>query len=159
MIAGAFNPASQSPAMFDWAPGLFWTEGGKSGPAKGPIDITGRARCLLEGPRILLPLGRWRLSLRLAFCDMAAGQAFQLELSAGKVLGVENLCPGKAGEMEVHFDLAVGMESGPVMIRLLLQRAAFDGRVQLIGARVRAQSTPHALNLGSPAAVRLVQSR
>src|SRR6185312_3368852 len=66
MIAGAFNPASQSPATFDWAPGLFWREGGESGPAKGPVDITGRARCLLTGPRILLPLGRWRLSLRLA---------------------------------------------------------------------------------------------
>jgi len=161
MIAGAFNPASQSPASFDWAPGLFWTEDSPSKPATGPIDITGRARCLLAGPAILLPLGRWRLSLGLAFSEMAAGHVFQLELSAGTILAVENLCPLTAGEMEVHFVFAIG-DNGQVSVRLLLQRAAFDGTVQLAGARVMALgegTVANALDLGSSAAVRLVQAR
>jgi hypothetical protein len=156
LIAGAFNPASQSPPVFDWAPALFLAEDNPSKPATGPIDITGRGRCLLSGPNILLPSGLWRVTVRLAFSETAAGQAFQLELSAGAILAVENLCPLTAGEKDVAFEFSIG-DSGPVSVRLLLHRAAFDGAVRLLGVRASGiTETANALSLGRRAALRLV---
>lgn len=139
MVRGALGPIldPRSVSAFNWVPGLFWREGQPSEAVRGPVDITGRARCLLEGPAIVLPLGRWRLSLCLDFSEMATCNAFQVEVSAGAVLGSQILYPREAGEAEVHFDFAIGETAGgPLSIRLLLQRAAFDGTVDLVSARV-----------------------
>ena len=60
LLRGALDPylrdfASQHAASINWSAELFSVGERPSEPANIPIDITGRARCLLQGPHILLP--------------------------------------------------------------------------------------------------------
>jgi hypothetical protein len=54
-----------------WAPNLFIV-GDTHQRLTGPIDITGRSRCLIYGPYIRLPPGRWNADVPVAFADLGA---------------------------------------------------------------------------------------
>ncbi len=119
-----------------WEPDLFFTnEGGADGPpqpAIGPIDVTGRARILIFGPYINLPRGPWSATIVAAFSAETAGNSFVFEITAGTQLGYERVQP--AGEQVVEINLQFTIDdsiSQPIEMRLISERAAFDGRLVL----------------------------
>ena len=128
-----------------WAPDLF-SRGDRPGePATGSVDITGRARCLVDGPHIMLPPGRWRLALELVFSPGAAEYEFAVEVSAGAPLGYRLIRPQRGGGLETNIEFVVD-EGGehPIDIRLSSQRAAFDGTVRLAKATLLPQPAAEA---------------
>jgi hypothetical protein len=123
-----------------WAPELFQLGDRPAEPAAGPIDITGRARCLLQGPHIILPAGEWSLSLRLLFSPEAAEHEFAIEICADRPLQHQLIRAHSGGTFSATIGFTVDEAAEhPIDISLSSQRAAFDGTVTMIGATLRPQ--------------------
>jgi len=139
IISGALEPyiahfAGGAMGPLVWEPGLFLApvEGAGSVPVNGPIDATGRARFLVHGPYINLPPGGWEVTLVLAFSAEAAGVAFIVEIAAGKQLAYTRVTPAREEVIDVKLAFAIEDSAvGPVEIRIVTDRAVFDGRLAL----------------------------
>jgi hypothetical protein len=117
-----------------WAPQLFFAGDRPGMPATGGVDITGRARCLMRGPNILLPPANWSFSVTLDVSAEAAEHSFVVEAAAGVVMSRIIIRPTAAGIIET--DLTVALEELPDQpIELLLsnERPAFGGHLALLG--------------------------
>jgi hypothetical protein len=119
-----------------WEPDLFFTmEGAADGPrmpASDPIDITGRARFLIFGPYINLAPGPWSATAVIGFSAETAGMSFVIEVTAGTQLSQARVQP--SGEQVIETDLQFTIDESanqPVEIRVMSERAAFDGRLVL----------------------------
>ena len=119
-----------------WEPELFYLAGAAPGqpaaPVSGPIDLTGRARFLVYGPYINLPPGAWSANVVLGFSREAAEMSFLIEVVAGPQLAHTRVQP--TGEEVVEADLQFTIANSvdrPVEIRIVNERAAFDGRLAL----------------------------
>ena len=141
----AFNGEAFEP--LSWAPLLFTTGEEPGQPVLGPIDITGRARCLFRGPNILLPGGAWSLLLELMLSAEAAEHEYLVEISGCAASPDMPIWPPRPGQLQGRVDFVVDETSDePISIRFLSRRAAFDGAVTLVGATVvpRQQGTESA---------------
>lgn len=150
IIQGALGPYLELPAMneavpISWAPELFSRGERSSDPAAGPIDITGRPRCLFSGPHILLPSGSWSLALALHISREAAEHEFVAELVTDAPLTSGTIRPRAEGPAEIHLDFVLPeLADHPVSLKLSTSRAAFDGTIGLLGATLtRAGGTAH----------------
>jgi hypothetical protein len=118
-----------------WEPELFFVGDRPNERVTGPIDLTGRARCLLHGPYIMLPPGLWSLSLRLAFSREALEYDFMIEVVANRQIACSTIRPHNEGVLEANLGFTLEAETDhPIGIRLSTQRAAFDGAVALVRA-------------------------
>ncbi len=66
-----------------WERDLFFIGDQPKVRATRPIDVTGRARCLIYGPYIMLPPGSWSASILLGFSKEAAELGYVVEVVAG----------------------------------------------------------------------------
>jgi hypothetical protein len=119
-----------------WEPDLFYVADDRPDaprrPAIGPIDLTGRARFLVFGPYINLPPGPWSATIVAAFSAEAAGYSFIVEVAAGTQLAYERVQPTGEQVIETNLQFAIGNSvDQPVEIRIVIERAAFDGRMAL----------------------------
>jgi hypothetical protein len=120
-----------------WTRDLFFLGDHLHERATGPIDITGRPRCLLHGPYIMLPLGCWSLSLTMLFSREAAEQEFLVDVYADRPLASSTIRPQREGRTEVAIDFALGASTEQaIAIRVSSVSAAFDGAITLVGAKV-----------------------
>jgi hypothetical protein len=140
VVGGALDPFVAYLATGDlppiiWERELFFLGDRPSERATGIIDVTGRARCLLHGPHIMLPPGSWSLFLNLLFSREATEHDFLVEVVADRQVASCIIRPQAEGAFNLN--LAFTLEATtdhPIAIRLSNQRAAFDGTVTLIGA-------------------------
>jgi hypothetical protein len=118
-----------------WGPELFFLGDRPHERITGAIDITGRARCLLQGPDIMVPAGVWLLSLTATFSHGAAEHEFYVELAADRPLAGGTIRPEREGIAAVTLGFAIddAIEQ-PLALRLSSRRAAFDGAIALVGA-------------------------
>ena len=102
-------------------------------PATRPIDITGRSRFLIYGPYLALPPGSWLASITLGFSPEAAEMSYLVEIGAASaILATTTVAPRGAQSMEVNLAFAIDQSvGGPLDVRILNERAAFDGRLAL----------------------------
>jgi hypothetical protein len=134
----------QGSMSLTWHHQLFF-RGDRAGErVSGPVDITGRAHCLIEGPFILLPPGTWVLSLSLLFSREAAEREFLVEVYTTHQLASGNMRPMHEGASVVHLEFTVDQSAQhPVNIRVSSLRAAFDGNIAVEAATlVRLPSDP-----------------
>lgn len=140
VVGGAVGPfvtylATGNLPPIIWERELFFLGDRPSERATGIIDVTGRARRLLDGPHIMLPPGSWSLSLRLLFSRETTEHDFLVEVVADRQVASRTIQPQAEGVFEV--DLAFALEATtehPMSIRLSTQRAAFDGTVAVVEA-------------------------
>jgi hypothetical protein len=112
----------------NWARELFFKGDQPGERASWIIDITGRARCLLQGPGILVAAGNWLVTVKLLFSREATEHEFLVELHADRPIGVATVRPEREGGLEVSFPLTLEETTNqPLIIRLSSRRAAFDG--------------------------------
>jgi hypothetical protein len=125
-----------------WAPELFFRGETPGERATGAIDITGRPRCLVSGPGMLLPAGGWQLSIAVEFSAATAEYNFVLELRAGDDrLARSIIRPEAAGLIEVQQTILIeDLPRRPIDLRLSSERAAFDGAIRLLGVRATRHS-------------------
>lgn len=140
LAIGALMPfvddrAHGGPLSVTWAHDLFFLGDRPQERASGPIDITGRARCLLHGPHIMLPPGSWSLSLTALFSREAAEHEFLVEVGADRPLASAMIQPQPEGSAEVALDFVLDDAiERPIAIRVHSQRAAFDGAIVVVRA-------------------------
>jgi hypothetical protein len=148
VVIGALGPSFDSLLVEDrqpirWAPDLFSRGDQPGDPATGSIDITGRARCLVHGPHIMVLPGDWLLVLELVFSPEAADYEFAVEVSAGARLAHRLIRPQRGGLWEMRIELTVHEgEEHPVDIRVSSERAAFDGTIRLESATLLPKPMP-----------------
>ena len=131
----AFNGEAFEP--LSWAPLLFTTGEEPGQPVLGPIDITGRARCLFRGPDILVPPGAWSLWLGLSFSTEAVEHEYLVEISGCAGASSISVQPERPGQLQGRVDFIVDETANePISIRFMSRRAAFDGILTLITATV-----------------------
>ncbi|MGD9617873.1 MAG: hypothetical protein AB7H90_22195 [Alphaproteobacteria bacterium] len=129
-----------------WTGDLFIACGRPEQAASAPIDITGRARRLIDGPGIILPVGAWSLTLTLSCNRAAAEYEFLVEVTAGLPLAAATLRPEAEGSAAIRIDFDIDHATDhPVAIRVGTVRAAFDGVVSLLAASL-VRATPAAPN-------------
>ena len=73
-----------------WHPDLFIV-GDTNQRLQGPIDISGGVRCLLYGPYIHLPPGRWFAEVAIAFAELDGARDFTIDLTAGTQLNANSI--------------------------------------------------------------------
>jgi hypothetical protein len=128
------GPAGGSLSL-TWHHALFFHGDRSSERVNGPVDITGRAHCLLEGPHILLPPGTWALSLSLLFSRAAAEHEFRVDIHTTHQLASSNMRPMREGAGVVHLEFTIDQSAQhPVNIRVSSLRAAFDGSIAVEAA-------------------------
>jgi hypothetical protein len=140
MVIGALGPYVEPDSdggtlPITWTGDLFAACDRPKQAASAPIDITGRARRLIDGPDILLPVGAWSLTLTLSCNREAAEYEFLVEVAAGSPLAAATLRPGAEGEADIRIDFEIDDSADhPIAIRISTVRAAFDGVVSLVAA-------------------------
>jgi hypothetical protein len=135
-IGGA--PLAAGPIELHWSQELFLLGDGSGAPATGPIDITGRARNLLQGPGIMLPAGPWSATIELAFSREAAEREFLIQVSADRPLASATIRPPPEAAPAATIDFTLDHETeSPVSIAIGTTRAAFDGAIALSGVTLR----------------------
>src|SRR5712691_858084 len=159
LVTGALAPFVEEQEddglmSLDWAADLFFVGGRLDVRARGPVDITGRAHCLLEGPHIMLPAGAWSLTLTLLLSAGAAEREFFVEVCADHLLATGTLPPQHSdhGETTLNFVLDETTER-PLSIRVSTTRAAFDGTIAIGSARLVRAVPPRALTSDEPPAL------
>ncbi|HVC55817.1 MAG TPA: hypothetical protein VND95_07665 [Stellaceae bacterium] len=147
-VTGAIGPYveldenGELPAI-TWTGALFFRGDRPNERAAGPIDITGRARCLIDGPHIMLPPGLWSLSLAARVSREAAEHEFFVEVCTDERLAAGTIRPQREGSAGVALDFALdGASDHPIAIRISSTRAAFDGAIALAGATFRRAAAP-----------------
>jgi len=135
MVTGALaayldEPAFGTEAPVKWTSELFFIGDESSRRLSTPADITGRMRCLVHGPYIMLPPGSWSLSLAARLSHEASEHIFGVEVWAGHLLasGTTQTWQHSAAVLELDFTIAEATEH-PVGLRISSLRAAFDGAI------------------------------
>jgi hypothetical protein len=125
-----------------WERELFLIGDQPNEKATRPIDVTGRARCLIYGPYIMLPPGSWSVSVLLGFSKEAAELGYVVEIVAGPHLSRVNLRPESEGVFEANLTISIEASMDhPVEVRLFNERAGFDGKLALGQVTLRRQLT------------------
>jgi hypothetical protein len=121
---------------FVWEPELFFVDDGSQAATPTAsarlVDITGRPRFVVYGPFINLPPGAWSANVALGFSAETAGMSFLMEVFAGRQLSHARVEP--VGEQIIETNLSFVIDDAtdqPVQIRVVNERAAFDGRIAL----------------------------
>ena len=128
-----------------WEPELFYVTDDPPAPTPmpvaGPIEITGRVRFLAFGPFINLPPGSWSADVVIGFSAEVAGMSFVVEVFAGSQLAQTriNAAGEEVVETRLYFTIGNTVDQ-PVQIRIMNERAAFDGRLALGYVAVTPQS-------------------
>jgi hypothetical protein len=133
-IATASNGADPKPLI--WERELFFLfedpPAPDQVPADRPVDLTGRARVVIYGPGINLPPGAWSANVALGLSAETAGMSFLLEVYAGRQLSYNRIASVGAQVLEVAVPFIVDtVLDRSIEIRVISERAAFDGRLAL----------------------------
>jgi hypothetical protein len=140
VVDGAVGPfvtylATGNLSPIIWQRELFFLGDRPRERATGVIDVTGRARRLLDGPHITLPPVSWPVPLSAALSRDTTEHDFLLEAAADRRYASRTMRPQAEGVFEVNLAFTLEITTDhPIAIRLSTQRAAFDGTVAVVGA-------------------------
>jgi capsular polysaccharide transport system ATP-binding protein len=119
-----------------WGRSVFQADAPAPGdPCPEVVDTTGLPRFLFYGPFAPLSRGIWRATVFLRLDEDAAACRLALQFGSEPSYAVADLAFGVAGDHRVEL-LHEFRGDEPSQIRLWLKKAAFHGKVRLIGATV-----------------------
>jgi hypothetical protein len=122
-----------------WAPDLFIV-GDTHQRLNGPVDITGRGRCLIYGPYIRLPPGRWTADVAVAFTDLGGSKNFTVDIATA--IRLHEVSINIIDQGGVHTSLPFVLDpanESPLEVRVIINHAAFEGRLALGAVTLRPQ--------------------
>ncbi|TCT05033.1 hypothetical protein [Aquabacter spiritensis] len=123
------------PTKFRWPVSFFISGSPPHAPVLGPIDMTGPARCLLFGPQLSLPEGRWVAHAAFAVSENYSGNILKVDVvSAGKVAAeaVGDLPADGRFAVSIPFENVSNMF--PVDLRIMMMSGAIEGTFELLHA-------------------------
>ena len=114
-----------------WVPDLFIV-GDTHERVSGPIDITGRVRCLIYGPYIRLPPGRWTADVAVAFTELGGSKNFTIDV--GNPVRLHEVSINVVDQGGVYTSLTFVLDqtqNSPLEVRVIINQAAFQGLLAL----------------------------
>ena len=114
-----------------WVPDLFIV-GDTHERVNGPIDITGRVRCLIYGPYIRLPPGRWTVDVAVAFTELGGSKNFTIDV--GNPVRLHEVSINVVDQGGVYTSLTFVLDQtqdSPLEVRVIINQAAFQGLLAL----------------------------
>ncbi|MBN8952907.1 MULTISPECIES: hypothetical protein [unclassified Rhizobium] len=93
------------------------------------VDLAGGARCLIYGPYLHLPPGRWNAKFIFDVDEDCHGQIFTVEVHATELLGSLRVCPQGTGSFEAAVPVDVTDPRAPIEIRVMMDSGAIEGRL------------------------------
>lgn len=107
-----------------------------------PLDMTGRARFIAFGPYMHIPAGAWSLRYVVGFSAEAMGTPCIIDVgvSEGPVyheLTRAHMAVSSRGRMEISLSFEITDPLMPLQVRLLTEKAIFDGRMAIGYAEFR----------------------
>jgi hypothetical protein len=123
-----------------WAPNLFIV-GDTHQRLNGPVDITGRSRCLIYGPYIRLPPGRWTADVVVACAELGGNKDFTVDVAAATIK-LHEVSITVIDQGGVHTSLPFVLDQAnesTVEVRVIINHAAFEGRLALGAVTLRPQ--------------------
>lgn len=101
----------------------------------GPwLSMVGPARCILWGPYVHLPMGRWRAQAAIAVRENFSGNTLQIKVVRALSTYAEvnaSLQPSGAFEFDMEFEIDEPID--PLEITFTLKEGAIEGALRLIG--------------------------
>lgn len=94
---------------------------------RGPVDLSGPARCVLYGPYLHLPPGRWSARLVLGLAGHDGTESFTVEIVCGEVIAKGSFSAQGSGLFEVRMDFTHRDPQIPIEFRLFLDAGAIYG--------------------------------
>lgn len=130
------RPIPAPGAAAEWPIGVFiFKNPPKAGFAPPNVDLTGRGRVVVHGPRYDLPAGRWRIAARFAVETEGSDLYLKFEWGVGEDLETLEVMLQMSGGYEVVLDHAWTFP-GPAELRVWASNAHFVGRMEFQGCRV-----------------------
>lgn len=112
-----------------WHPLLLLLGDIQSKPPIAALDITGESRCLVYGPYIALPKGKWTCHVGLKAEGEAAGANLRLEVYAGEVLKRVDFPLRGPGLVDVELSFSSPGGDAPIELRLFKTDNVVEGLV------------------------------
>jgi len=94
---------------------------------RGPVDLSGPARCVLYGPYLHLPRGQWDARLILGLAGHDGTESFTVEIVCGDVIAKGSFSAEGSGLFEVGMEFAHRDPHMPIEFRLFLDVGAIYG--------------------------------
>lgn len=125
------TPQSTEPLRSVWPSELFLHERpGKKDPEGDIFDLTGRRRIIRYGPYIEMPIGRWQAVIPFTLWLDSAIVEIRIEWGSSLNVAAVTEVIRQSGRYEVTLTQAWDKVE-PCEIRIWLDRAVFDGAIQL----------------------------
>jgi hypothetical protein len=114
-----------------WVPDLFIV-GDTHQRVNGPIDITGRIRCLIFGPYIRLPPGRWTVDVAVAFTELGGSKNFTIDVANPVRLHEVSINVVDQGGVYTSLTFVLDpTQDSALEVRVIINQAAFQGLLAL----------------------------
>ena len=125
------------PSTVTWPHSLFMA-GDQAAPlGDRRIALAGGARCVIYGPYLHLPLGRWLARLIVDFDAAIRDQSFIVEIvGAEEVLARGRVEQAKPGVFALPLRFHSDKPESPIEIRIFIENGAIDGSISLIQAEL-----------------------
>lgn len=123
-------------ATADWPIEMFiFEDAEKRGTQPPSIDLTGRGRVVVFGPRFDLPAGHWRITGRFSLDVEDSDVYLKFQWGVGEDLESLEIMLQRSGDYEVSLEKSWHIP-GPAELRIWASNAHFLGRMEFHGAAV-----------------------
>jgi hypothetical protein len=100
--------------------------------ATGVVELTGGARCLVYGPYLYLPPGRWSARAIVGFDEATYEQSFVMEVHGGEVLARIRAQLPAPGLFSAHLEFYSSKPEAPMELRILMENGAIEGAISFL---------------------------
>lgn len=115
----------------DWPISMFINTACPDQPFDGSVDLTGPARCVIYGPYLCLPIGRWSLNATIDVCDNFSGNQLSVDVFQGAVLAHKTFTLPSEGHFLLTARFAVTEPRKAIELRFMLLQGAIEGKITL----------------------------
>ena len=124
------NPEEEGlAASVEWPSSLFLLGDSPDTQMQGPVDLAGPARCVLYGPYMHLPSGRWSALVTLELADCFGDRPFTLEIVCGDVIAKGRFYCEGSGAFETRLDFEHRDPHVPIELRLFQDAGEISGAI------------------------------
>lgn len=99
------------------------------------IDLTGRARCIVHGPYVALPAGRWRAVVRFAVDEAASRHRLRFEWGGQDHFTSFEAIAGRPGHFQAELSHTIA-QSSLSELRLILPESSLAGTLTFEGVDI-----------------------
>lgn len=119
-----------------WPKQLFQDGSEKGTYISGAIELAGRSRCLIHGPFLHLPRGRWNASVQINVGEGYSRNSILIDVKCGDILTSGRMALPDSGNFIFSIPFVINDPRAPIQIRFFLEKGAIEGWIDLISVMI-----------------------